>query len=274
MPQARSCALRDCRATAAAGEMSIGDRAGRTCRSRKQQRTAVLLTYVRNKPAAMLVGKLERHRQMRRAQRRAVSCELSVGTARAGIERHRREATGLLEVVVDVVCIEGRIPGAKARSPAQSLLDLLHQRMEVAWIGLVERAGALGQHHLVAIRQTCDHDAGGIAPQDVNADLKATGGLGIGGWGRVVVVIIVWRTVGARLDAKFAVAVARGLARLVEPAFLYILLGIVFGDPGEDGLRIAGNRVAEGGLLVRREGRLQQLNGGAEQELERGIGQA
>jgi hypothetical protein len=80
-------------------------------------------------------------------------------------------------------------------------------------------------------------------------------------------------SVAATLDTKLAVGVGLRLAVLVEAAFLYVLLGIVLLDPGEERLGITGDGCAELGLLGGRELVAQERDGGLEQELERVIGQ-
>ncbi|NNJ12852.1 hypothetical protein EKD04_021225 [Chloroflexales bacterium ZM16-3] len=139
---------------------------------------------------------------------------------------------------------------------------------------LIERAGALGQHDLGAVGQAGDDDAGGVAPEDVHTDLHLARGLGVASGRRMVMAGRVLSSgVAALLDAELAVGVARRLAGLVEPALRDELLRVVLLDPGEDGLGIAGDDIAEGGLLVGRKGRLEQVDAGGEQELEGRVGE-
>ncbi|NTV64395.1 MAG: hypothetical protein HGA65_12775 [Oscillochloris sp.] len=51
------------------------------------------------------------------------------------------------------------------------------------------------------------------------------------------------------------------------------LFGVVLLNPGEQGLGIAGDSIAEGGLLGLGQGILEQLDARREQELEGGVGE-
>jgi len=224
---------------------------------------------VLEKVAAVLVVELQGHRQSGGTQRRAIRGKGAVGAFLARIERHRRHSAGLMEVVVDVVGVIGTIPGAKARFAAQARFDHRHQRVEVADVALIERTGAFGEHELSAVAQAAGDHTRGVAPQDVVADVERRSGLGVSGRGHwlAITIGIGRRVIAAMLDAAFAVFVAVGLFGLVKPAFFDELLGVVLLDPGENGLGVAGNRVAKGGLLLRRECRFEQVNAGTEQEL-------
>ncbi len=96
----------------------------------------------------MLIGELQRHRQSGSTDRGSIGGKLAARTFGARIERHGGEAPSLVEIVVDVVGIEGGIPGAEAWASPQPRLDLGHERVEITVIGLIERAGAFGQHDL------------------------------------------------------------------------------------------------------------------------------
>ena len=115
-----------------------------------QQWAAALLAFVRHQSSAVLVAEQPRHGQSGRTEWRARGGKLAT-TAAFLDKRHRREAAGLMKVVVDVVGVEGSIPGAVARLAAQALLDRRHEREEVTRVALVEWAPPLGQHDLSAI---------------------------------------------------------------------------------------------------------------------------
>ena len=67
-----------------------------------------------------------------RTQRRAIRRELPARAFLAAVERYRRKAAGVVKVAIDILRVEGGVPGAKTRPAAQARLDLGHQRVAVA----------------------------------------------------------------------------------------------------------------------------------------------
>jgi len=267
-PQPCAGPRRQRRRAAAFFPVRVGDRAHLARRGGMEQRTAVGGPLVRHQRAGpILEREPHRHAQPGGAKWLAVGVELAVAAALAAIERDNRLATRLVIVVVDVVRIKGRIPDARAWSAAQLLFDLRHERREIADVAFIERPRALGQDDFGAVGERGDDNAGGVAPEDVHADLEAVGGLARRrGRGRCVL----GRDIPALLDPEFAVGVAAGLAGFVQPTRFDELLGIVFLDPGKQRLGIPSDRVAEGRLLVGGEGGLEQVDAGGEEPRERG----
>ena len=224
----------NCRGAAAFVPVRISNRATRGRGTRVEQWTAILLARVLDQVAAVLVGKLKRHGQRGRAQRRAIGCERALSAFLARIERHGGETTGLVKVVVDIVGIVGAIPGAKTRFAAQPRFDLLHQWVEIADVALVERTSALGQYELSAITQATGDQARGVAPQDLVADVQRRSRFGVTARGRWVGAVgIAGGVIAAVFDAQLAVFVAFGLTGLIQATFLDVLLGVVLLDPGQ-----------------------------------------
>ena len=271
---ARARGVGDRRRAAALGEVRIVAGTGLPRDRRMQERAVVLGPLVGLQPAgAVEIDQLLAHGQPGRAQRGAIRTELAPRAALARVERHGSKAAGLVEVVVDVMRIKRRVEGAVARPTAQPGLDLGQQRAEVRDVALVEGPGTLGQHDLGAVGHARDDDAAGVAPEDVDPDLELRGRFGVGRRGGMVGARCLGRGVAALLDAELAVRVAGWLAGLVQPPLLDILLGVVLLDPGEDGLGIAGDHVAEGGLLRRGQSGFEPLDAGREQELQGGVRQ-
>lgn len=146
--------------------MGVATGAGVRRDARMPQRAAIFAALVGVEPAgAVLVETLKVPGQPRRTQRRAIWGEGALLVLRAKVERYRGEAAGLVEVVVDVVGIVGRIPGAEARPAPEPGLGLGHQRQEEGRVRLVAGAGAFGEHHLGVVGQPGRHDPRGITPE-------------------------------------------------------------------------------------------------------------
>ena len=162
----------------------------------------------------------------------ALRVEAAGGHPATGHEGYRGEATGLVEEVVDVEGVEGRVEGAVARSAAEALFGRRHERLEVRHVVMVEGLGQLRQDDLGAVVQLGDDHARGVAPIELRSPRRA-------GWRGLD-----RRRVRATLAAQPAVRIARRLLRGIE-AFGDVGLGVVLAYPGQDVLGVQADGVAQ-----------------------------
>ena len=102
-------------------------------------------------------GELERHGQAGGAQRQALGVELALTGFVAAFLTEGDGGKGVgvigpMEMGVDIPGIEGGIEGRLARSIAEALLGLGHEREEVADVGLIEGLGQLSQDELTQLQ--------------------------------------------------------------------------------------------------------------------------
>ncbi len=81
------------------------------------------------------------------------------------VQRNVGFAADVVNVLVDVPCIEGGIRGEAFGSAAQTCFGLCHEREKIAAIVLLKGAGLFGDDTLALLGMARRRDACAIAPQ-------------------------------------------------------------------------------------------------------------